>query len=84
MDGGSEAVRMWLVRPMRGGVAFLPGLGTDKVSHCSVRLVDVKSFSPLSLGLRLLRNWFVEAGDRLLLFISRLIVQTFTRRHFQQ
>lgn len=77
---------MWLIRPLRDGVAFLPaaGLGTDKVSHCSVQLVDVDSFSPLSLGLRLLRNWFVEAEDLLLLFISRLIVQTFTRRHFQQ
>ena len=45
---------MWLIRPLRDGVAFLPaaGLGTDKVSHCSVQLVDVDSFSPLSLGLR--------------------------------
>lgn len=51
MDGRSEAVRMWLIRPMRGGVAFLRGLGTNKVSHCSVRLVDVDSFPPLSLGL---------------------------------
>lgn len=51
---------MWLVRPMCDGVTFLPGLGTDKVSRCSVWLVE--GFPLLSLGLRLLRNWFVEDG----------------------